>query len=272
MSCHAADSVQTLILGSSHTYYGLNPAWMENSKALNLANVSQNFEYDSRILEKASRCMPRLNTVVLAISYFSFFDDTFDVGSEWYRETYYKVFMGIDKYSDWSKYNLGMSKFSIFSMRICDIVFGRGIDGCSPNGFGSKYALENRSPDWQSSGAVAAHRHTNHSMDNIVYHETYLTRILDMCRRMDLRVIAVLTPCWHTYYDCLDTEQSELYYRLVDKYRSSYGFEYYDFMKDKRFVADDFYDGDHLSDVGAMKFSSMIDSIINHKSCLGLVR
>ena len=44
MSRNAGD-VEILVLGSSHTYYGINPALFD-SKAFNLANVSQIFHYD----------------------------------------------------------------------------------------------------------------------------------------------------------------------------------------------------------------------------------
>jgi hypothetical protein len=44
----------------------------------------------------------------------------------------------------------------------------------------------------------------------------------------------------------------------IDSLKQQYHIEYYDYLKDTRFVADDFWDGDHLSDVGAEKFTKIL--------------
>jgi hypothetical protein len=38
---------------------------------------------------------------------------------------------------------------------------------------------------------------------------------------------------------------------------------YVDYLKDHRFEANDFYDSNHLSDVGAIKFTKILDNDIN---------
>jgi hypothetical protein len=45
------NTVETLILGSSHAYYGINPEYL-SWKAFNLANVSQDLERDFFVLDK----------------------------------------------------------------------------------------------------------------------------------------------------------------------------------------------------------------------------
>ena len=49
---------------------------------------------------------------------------------------------------------------------------------------------------------------------------------------------------------------------LTHKFQQEYNLPYFDYLKDTRFVADDFYDSDHLSDVGAIKFTKFLDKDI----------
>ena len=63
---------ETVVLGSSHTYYGVVADSLD--RTLNLANVSQTFEYDYRILNRYIDSLPRLKRVIIPISFFSFFD------------------------------------------------------------------------------------------------------------------------------------------------------------------------------------------------------
>ena len=43
---------KTLILGSSHSFFGINPDYLSDP-SFNAANVSQDFKYDSYVLEKS---------------------------------------------------------------------------------------------------------------------------------------------------------------------------------------------------------------------------
>ena len=61
--------IDTLILGSSHAYYGLCPE-IFGRNAYNAAQVSQTLKYDEFILNHYA--LPRLRTVVLTMSDFSF--------------------------------------------------------------------------------------------------------------------------------------------------------------------------------------------------------
>ena len=69
-----ANQVNTIILGSSQSYYGINPVYF-TSKAFNLANASQTLNYDKEILFKEIGKLPNLKNVVIPVSYFSFYFD-----------------------------------------------------------------------------------------------------------------------------------------------------------------------------------------------------
>jgi len=51
-------------------------------------------------------------------------------------------------------------------------------------------------------------------------------------------------------------------YELTHKFVQENNLPYFDYLKDPRFKADDFYDSNHLSDVGAIKFTKILDKDI----------
>ena len=75
----------------------------------------------------------------------------------------------------------------------------------------------------------------------------------------DIELILITTPTWHTYYERLDTAQLKKSYTIIHTLQSSHPrLRHLDFLKDKRFEADDFYDADHLSELGAAKLTKYI--------------
>jgi len=46
--------IETLILGSSHSFYGINPLYFSNN-TFNASHISQSLDYDFAILKKVSR-------------------------------------------------------------------------------------------------------------------------------------------------------------------------------------------------------------------------
>ncbi len=82
-----AHSIQVLVLGSSHAYYGINPDYF-SLKGFNLANVSQPLRYDYALLERYAPKCPDLKVVIMAISDFSLGFRLADSGEYW-RDSFY---------------------------------------------------------------------------------------------------------------------------------------------------------------------------------------
>ena len=68
-----AEEINTLILGSSHTFYGVNPEYF-SKKTFNAAYVSQSLDLDFEILNAYNSKLKKLKTVIIPISYFSLFE------------------------------------------------------------------------------------------------------------------------------------------------------------------------------------------------------
>ncbi|MDE6682021.1 MAG: hypothetical protein K2J87_01180, partial [Muribaculaceae bacterium] len=107
------DKINTLVLGSSHTYYGVNPSILGDS-AFNLANISQTPEYDFALLKEFHPYMKNLKRVILPVSYFTFRDPVLEKMDRGLC-VQYKVGMKLPLHSDFSFYNLCLSDFKSYS-------------------------------------------------------------------------------------------------------------------------------------------------------------
>ena len=73
------DSIKTLILGSSHSFYGINPEYLGNN-SFNLANVSQDLKFDLYLFKRYIEKCKNLKTLIVPISYFSLYETPLDRG------------------------------------------------------------------------------------------------------------------------------------------------------------------------------------------------
>jgi hypothetical protein len=266
MSKHASE-VETIILGSSHTYYGINPEYLDGV-AFSLANVSQNYKYDCYLLLRYADSYRNLKMVIAPVSYFSFRDSPFeergDDGSDNLVMNYH-VYMGHS--CNWHpKYKFEFCHMTIFRGKIMAYLRNE-VRNCTELGWGTDFGLENKVEDAEEKTAEAAvKRHTRKDSQYLDYNLNYITNIIKFCEERSVRLVLVTTPKSHYYYDLVDnTDQQKEKFQLIEDLKSKYGVEYYNYEKDSRFVSDDFYDADHLSDVGATKFTKILNEDLKRK-------
>ena len=110
MEQHASE-IQILVLGSSYAYDGIDAEVLPN--AFNLANSSQCFEDDYRLLLRYIVDMDSLQTVVLPLSYSSL-----QMVSSSNRRGYYTIYM--DLYPRWpiSKYSFECFNLELMTKKI----------------------------------------------------------------------------------------------------------------------------------------------------------
>lgn len=257
-----AHAVSCIVLGSSHTYYGVRPEYIDS--LYNLANISQNPKYDYFMLEKYGDMCKHLKTVILPISYCTLFDKRFEDGDDWYYALYYKVYMDCPYHSDFSRYSAEMFHSSVYFGKLGNWLCGRTDMRCDSLGWGMDYSLARKPEDINHNNSITTvRRHTAETWDYLGENCFYVDRIAAYCRSRDIRLVLITTPTWHTYYEHLDRKQLNRMYEVVHTIPDA---EYYDYLKDGRFVEDDFYDADHLSDVGAKKFTLILrDEVLNRR-------
>lgn len=256
-----AENVETLIFGSSHTYFGIRPEYF-TCKAFSLANPAQELKFDLFLLNYWSDRYKKLKTVICPISFFSFFWEGLENSSSSFRCRYYKIYMDCNLYSDFSMYNLELSNLATAQTKIDRLFIEDDAPGCNKYGWGTLYKLSIKNiKEWNdgTEAEAAIKRHTAENWDYIEQNYSYLKDIAEFCRSRHIQLVLITTPCWHTYYDHLNKEQLSKMYSLTHKLVNQYKFLYLDYLKDKRFVAEDFYDSNHLSDIGAIKFTKILD-------------
>lgn len=256
-------SVEGLILGSSHSFYGINPQYMK-SKCFNLANVSQTLYYDDFLFSEYIDKCPKLSFVILPISASTLYGKL-ENGSEWYRAIYYKLYMGCNNHKGLSKYNFEISNIKNAKGKVLALLQNKDIIKCNSFGYGSEYRLRNKGKNWDD-GALSARRHTADASKWLYFHtnEGYLEHIAKRCQERKIRLILITVPARPSYYTNLNEAQmnqnTTAIKRIEDKFNDVV---YYNFLKDNRFQSDDFFDADHLSEIGAKKLTMILQDIVS---------
>lgn len=260
-----AEDVEILVFGSSHTFYGIRPEFFKG-KAFSLANVSQGLRQDLFLLEYWADRYKKLKTVICPISFSSWFGRGLEYGSESYRCRYYKIYMDCDLYPDLSFYNLELSDFRTAKGKVAKLFSSNEDPGYDEYGWGNTYKLSKKKMDKWNDGTeaeAAVKRHTAKSWDYIDLNYARMKELVDFCKSRNIQLVLITTPCWYSYYDNLNKEQLDKMNELTNRFKNEFDVPYFDYLKDPRFEADDFYDSNHLSDVGAIKFTKILDNDIN---------
>ncbi|MDE6371030.1 MAG: SGNH/GDSL hydrolase family protein [Duncaniella sp.] len=250
--------IATLILGSSHTYYGLNPKEMGDS-VFNLANVSQSPEYDLALLLHYDSLMPNLRRIIVPISYFTYRDPSLEEGPEWQRAIPYKAEMHLPLHHDLSIYNLELADFERVRGRLSNLVLRKLSNTCDSLGMGLGFDLAHRDIRWQEGGQARAAKHSPEAPEGRYDAVTAtLRQLIGHARTRGCEVVLITTPTWPTYHCNLNAYQEAEMRQGIADLLSDDPVRYYDFMRDTRFTDEDFYDTDHLSDIGARKLSRIL--------------
>ncbi len=251
---------ETVVLGSSHTYYGVVADSLD--RTLNLANVSQTFEYDYRILNRYIDSFPRLKRVIIPISFFSFFDPPFDRTDERYLETYYKIYLGIDKYPAYSPKAFELSSFVTYSGKLKSLIERKPGPQTSPKGFGLDYADSKRVADIEAEAGSAAERHATMPLGYEAYEREWFEKLIELCRERGIEPVLISTPVTEYYLRALDPTQFRRMRTLVSDYCQRYSLAYHDFSSAPGFTDLDFRDGDHLCHSGALRFTRLLRPLL----------
>lgn len=254
--------ISTLILGSSHTYYGLQPEEFDDC-TFNLANISQTPEYDLALLEHYLPMMPNVKRVIVPVSYFTYRDPLLEKGDEWMLAVRYKIHMDLPMHSDFSIYNLEISDFDAYKGKLKNLIVKGKANRCDSLGFGLGFDLSSRDPRWKDFGRQRAEKHTLSTPGRYAEVRETQDSLIALAQRHGLEIIFITTPASQVYNEALDSAQLAEMNKGIEELVRNYGVAYYDFLSDSRFSDSDFYDPDHLSDVGATKFTKLLSDTIS---------
>jgi len=265
-----SSQVETLILGSSHALYGLNPDYF-SSTAFNASHVSQSLDIDFEILKKYQHNFENLETVILPISYFTLYSKLAE-GPESWRVKNYTIYYGLHApYS--AKYHsefLG-NQLDVNIQRLFSYYWqGKSHISCDSLGWGTGFNSGN-SRDLFETGRSAAKKHTKTNIHTqggqAVFNNniSILCSIIQWCHEKKVKVLLLTPPAYKTYRLDLNPEQLNTTLKTARDVSTKFNNCFYlNLLNNSQFTQSDFYDADHLSDKGAEKLSIMVNMKINN--------
>lgn len=257
-----SNQVETLFLGSSHSFYAVNPEFI-SSKSFNAAHIAQSLDYDLEILKKYSNETYKLQCIVVPIDYFSLYN-RLETGVENWRIKNYNIYYGLNKSKDlvenseilngkWNENIKRLVKF--FRKKKSDV-------SCNNLGWGTNNNSKN-AKDLIETGKSAAKRHHKKSISFFEENLKLVHEIIAIAKEKNAKVLFYTCPAYKTYTSQLNTEQLQTTINTIQSIqKANSNVSYFNFLNDSSFKAQDFYDADHLNEKGAEKFSKKIDSIL----------
>jgi hypothetical protein len=260
MESHAVE-VQTLLFGSSHCFYALDPKYFSGN-TFNLANISQSIYFDALLFDRYFERMPKLKKVVFCVEY-SNLSHKENAREDAFRKYYYENYMHLDvpivSCLDPKKYSLAFTRSleqTWESYQRYDY-FGTIVD-CNPNGWGNNYPKVYRyGPAYNVKERLQAHEDGSTDFSANVQR---LQHMIDECRKRNVQVVIVSLPQSRLYTLGLNRKKLDLIYTACAQLASqNENVRYLNLFEDSRFSDDDFFDADHLNDVGAVKCSRIVN-------------
>ena len=250
------DNIEILILGNSHTFFGLTPALLKK-KSINIANKSRKLETDYLILEKNINKLSSVNYVVLPISHYTFFTSNISVSE---KRLYYNYF-GIDTYKqDFFSNSLVLNES--FRELILNSLFN--------NLKISKLGWRANDISYSYNESIINDRIGNVNekvsrKEEIKKNKKYLTQIVNLCDINNIKLILLLPPYHPDFYKYTNNKYDHKNKQILSQIdlKNSLIID----SKDLHMIDNDYFENvDHLNLNGAKVFTKKIDSIINLNS------
>ena len=271
------DEIEVLVLGSSHSLYGINPKYF-SQKTYNMAYVSQSLDLDYKILEKYGNEFKNLNVIIVDISYFSLYS-TLETGPEPWRAKNYNIYYDISTSKATNNFEVLTNKLDINYSRM-KLYYTKKIKNDKAfidSTFTAKMydgwiSLKpaKTTDDLEETGVAAAGRHTYDITERsrVEIHDeqtNVLGKIVDWSKQKKVKVVFVTTSTYKTYHNRINAAQWDNTYKVIeDICRKNSNCQYINLLKNEGnlFTEKDISDADHLSETRAEKMSKLINEFL----------
>lgn len=253
-----ASEINTLILGSSHTFYGINPEYF-SQKTFNAAYVSQSLDLDYKILKTYNSKYKKLKKVIIPISYFSLFE-TLETDVEKWRMKNYTLYYDFDIKTDINNKLeiLNSDVKSNLKKSIKHYFFNKSFITSSKLGWGTDFNSKNKKA---FKGEFTAKKHTVKNFDLYDDNLKSLQNIITLCKKNNIKIIFITTPTHKSYYQNLNQIQLEKTIKtILELVKHNSNCTYINLLESNRFTDEDFYDADHLNEIGAKKLALFLEN------------
>lgn len=250
-------AVKTLVLGHSHTLYGIRPDLLGDS-AFNLAQQSQTYRYDAYLLRHYT--MPHLQTLILPFNYSSLWED-FEQQGEDFQAIRYRIYMDCDIHPRLSWYGFEVMSMPVVREKLQSL-YRPAQNQWDSLGWATEYTLSSRADDWDN-GRERAAGNTYKDTTLVALNTNYLHDIFTFCRQHHIQVLLLNTPTSPNFRAHEETHQKAINEKVLRQLLKQYPeILYLDWEADPRFTPEDFYDADHLNTDGATKLTQLVKTYI----------
>lgn len=259
------DSINTLILGSSHAFRDVNPEYLDEF-SFNLSNLSQSLYYDLQILKNYIHELPNMEYLILEMSYPSL-THKLNTGEEEWRKYYYYRYMnirGLVNFFDLKAYSeiAQMTFFETFA-KLYRYWNGKSYITCTERGWGKRVDKFD-SFDLDEDGRNTAKRHENFNSD-ISLGLDILNQIIDICNEYNIKLYIITFPVWESYREAVNPDKFNITVKVANEMDNKFdNVTYLSFWNHDAFSREDFYDADHLNNKGSKKLTQMLNELMYH--------
>lgn len=256
-------SVEVLIFGDSHTFYGLNPEYF-SKPTLNMANVSQSIYFDKLVLEKYIDKFTNLKCIIIPIEYTTF-SQADNSQEDYWRKYFYKSQMNLNvtyiKWYDPKQYSLALTQnFGKTGTYIKSYLNNKTLVGCDDKGWGNTYFSTVDSLELNRLAKLISRKHDDGSMD-FSKNLNRVNNIIKTCKSKGVHVILVNMPVSQPYLKLLNQDEVNAITKISKELdKTKINVTNINLLNDKRFTRKDFHDADHLNMDGAKKCSLIINT------------
>lgn len=251
-------SVNTLILGSSHTFYGVRPDKL-SVPAFNLAQVAQTYRYDYYLLKHYPT--DSLKNVILPYSYFSIYEDFENVPRERWNAIRYRLYMDCDIHPRISYYGFEFSSINSLTEKLKSL-WQISVVSWDSLGWGTDFCLTNRNEPWDN-GYEAALYNTYSDTSLVDLNVSILDSMMTYLDRRNIQLLMITTPLSPNFRAAQSPSQVNRNETVLKRLlRLHPNVKYVDYSSDSVFCDSDFFDSHHLNDYGAAKLTRILDQYL----------
>ncbi|MDD2474817.1 MAG: hypothetical protein PHI32_02785 [Dysgonamonadaceae bacterium] len=275
----AKDSIEVLLLGTSHVTYGVDPQAFD-LYAYNLSNLAQSIYFDKRITLSLLPELSNLKYVFISIGYHSF------AFSSQFNRDFWSYYGNGVKYEGTNYFfaNLSPTLFG-YTPKVSYAMLKRKII--------NRWKYGTEIIDFEVQGGVNLYKQavkgfiafegrdtTNFNPDAYDFLSSTYTEIIDqsdekeeilndledfiqILQAKDITPILITPPNYKRYVEYLNKSYVNGNVDASNRIAAKYNIKYWNFLDSDRFYIDDFYDMEHLNRKGAIKFSAMLNDSIN---------
>lgn len=251
-----ADDIAVLVLGTSHAWEGVNPAFF-TLRTFNAGHAAQSVDIDLALFRRFSSHLSNLKAILLPIDYPSLIFRTSTSSDDWRMKNYH-LYYGLRTTFDPKHYSEILSvRFKTNVIRVYKhYLQGKSFVFSDSSGF---YIKEGYVEDLKTSGVRDATLHSQLDLSMMQENLKCLQEFIHEAKARDIVVLFYSSPMSNQYRSRLDEKQLNLTYQMVERLVEEDHVFYRDFLDDPRFTDADFRNATHLNGTGAKKLSELLN-------------